>query len=83
MTYEQALKRGERAGASKAGEDEFLALIWKSLASLHAISPALVYEGAKKRRRTAKQVAKSAQDDPVALTGDRRRWRYRYTRGRK
>jgi hypothetical protein len=67
LTYEQALKRGERAGASNASEEEFLALICKSLASLHAISPALVYEGAKKRRLTAKQVAKLAQDDPVAL----------------
>jgi hypothetical protein len=67
VTYEQALKRGEQAGARKANEEEFLALICKSLASLHAISPALVYEGAKKRRLTAKQVAKLAEDDPVAL----------------
>ena len=67
MTYEQALKRGEQAGASKAGAQEFLALICKSLASLHAISPALVYEGAMKRRLTAKQVAKLAVDDPVGL----------------
>jgi hypothetical protein len=67
VTYEQALKRGERSGANRAGEQEFLALVCKSLASLHAISPALVYEGAKKRRLTAKQVAKLAEDDPVAL----------------
>jgi hypothetical protein len=61
------LKRGERAGASKAGEQEFLALICKSLATLHAISPALVFEGAKKLNLSAKQVAKLAVDDPVAL----------------
>jgi hypothetical protein len=67
MTYEEALKRGERAGASKAGDHEFLALICKSLASVHAISPALVYEGAKKRKLSAKQVAKLAVDDPVGL----------------
>ena len=67
MTYEQALKRGERAGASKAGEQEFLALICKSLASLHAISPALVFKGAKKQGLTATQVAKLAVDDPVGL----------------
>ncbi len=67
MTYEQALKRGERAGVNKAGDDEFLALVCKSLASLHAISPALVYEGAKKRGLTAKEVAKLAVDDPVGL----------------
>lgn len=67
MTYEQALKRGEWSGASRAGEEEFLALVCKSLAGLHAISPALVYEGAKKRKLTARQVAKLAVDDPVAL----------------
>lgn len=67
MTYEQALKRGERAGVSRAGAQEFLALICKSLSSLHAINPALVYEGAKKLNLTAKQVAILAEDDPVAL----------------
>ena len=67
MTYEQALMRGEKAGASKAGTQEFLALLCKSLASLHAISPALVFEGARKRKLSAKQVAELAVDDPVAL----------------
>jgi hypothetical protein len=67
VTYEQALKRGEQAGASKAGTQEFLAMICKSLASLHAISPALVYEGATKLKLSAKQVAKLAVDDPVAF----------------
>jgi len=67
MTYEQALKRGEKAGASKARTEEFLALLCKSLASLHAINPALVFEGAKKLNLTAKQVAKLAVDDPVGL----------------
>jgi hypothetical protein len=27
VTYEQAIKRGERAGVSKAGGEEFLAMI--------------------------------------------------------
>lgn len=67
MTYDQALKRGEKAGASKAGTEEFLALLCKSLASVHAISPALVFQGAKKQGLTAKQVAKLAVDDPVGL----------------
>ena len=67
MSYEQALKRGERAGVSKAGDEEFLAMICKSLAAIHAISPALVYEGAKKQGLSAKQVAKLAADDPVGL----------------
>jgi hypothetical protein len=67
VTYEQALKRGEKVGASKAGNKEHLALVCKTLAGLHAISPALVYEGARKRGLTAKQVAKLSVDDPVAL----------------
>jgi hypothetical protein len=67
VTYEQALKKGEKTGASKAGAEEFLALLCKSLASVHAISPALVFDGAKKQGLTAKQVAKLAVDDPVGL----------------
>lgn len=67
MTFDQALKRGEQTGVSKAGTEEFPALICKSLASLHAINSALVFEGAKKRKLSAKQVAKLAVDDPVAL----------------
>jgi len=67
VTYEQALKRGEKAGASKAGTEEFLALLCKTLTSLHSINPALVYEGARKRKLSAKQVAKLAVDDPMAL----------------
>jgi len=67
VTYERALKRGEKEGTSKAGAQEFLALMCKSLASLHAINPALVFEGATKLKLSAKQVAELAVDDPVAL----------------
>ena len=67
MTYEQALKRAEQSGVSKAGTQEFLAVICESLASLHAINPALVFAGAKKRKLSANQVAKLAVDDPVGL----------------
>ena len=41
MTYDQALKRGEQTGVSKAGTQDFLAPICKSLASLHAIEPSV------------------------------------------
>jgi hypothetical protein len=67
MTYEQALIKGEKVGASKAGTEEFLALLCESLASVHAISPALVFNGARKQGLSAKQVAKLAVDDPVGL----------------
>ena len=67
MTYEIALASGDKVGASKAGPEEFLAQICRTLASLHAINPALVFEGARKRKLTAKQVAKLGANDPVAL----------------
>jgi hypothetical protein len=67
VTYHEALKRAERIGATKAGEQELLALICNTLASIHAINPALVYEGAKKRSLDAKQIAKLAVDNPAGL----------------
>ncbi len=67
VTYEQALKKAERVGASRAGAQEFLALVCKTLASLHAVNPALVFEGAKKLKLDAKQVAKLADSDPAGL----------------
>lgn len=67
MSYDEALKRAERVGVSKAGKLEFLALICKSLASVHAINPSLVYAGATKLGLDAKQVAKLADSDPVGL----------------
>jgi hypothetical protein len=67
MTYDEALKRAERVGASQAGKLEFLAMICKSLANLHAVNPRLVFDGAKKLKLDAKQVAKLAVDDPVAF----------------
>lgn len=67
MTYAQALKNGKKQGVSKAGTEEYLALVCETLASLHAINPALVYQGARKRELDARQVAKLGVDDPVAL----------------
>ena len=67
MTFDHALKRAKKTGVKKAGTEVFLALICETLATLHAISPAMVFEGAKKRSLTAKQVAKLALDDPVGL----------------
>ena len=67
MTYEQALKSGDKTGASNANPEEFLAQICQTLASIHAINPALVFEGAKKRKLTARKVAKLGAYDPVAL----------------
>ena len=67
MTYDEALKRADKIGASRAGKTELLALVCQSLASLHAINPALVYGGATKLGLDARRVAKLAEDDPVSL----------------
>lgn len=67
MSYEEALRRAERVGVSKAEKLEFLALVCKSLASIHAINPAMVFAGAQKLGLDAKQVVKLAEADPVAL----------------
>jgi hypothetical protein len=67
MTCDEALKRAEKVGASKAGKQEFLAQICKTLASIHAINPGLVYVGATKLGLDARQVAKLADTDPAGL----------------
>ena len=67
MRYDQALKRGAKIGASKAKGDIMLALLCRTLAAVHAINPRLVYEGAKKKGLTYKEVAKLGAADPVAL----------------
>lgn len=67
MSYDEALRRAEKFGASKAGRLELLAMICQTLAAIHAISPRLVFEGATKLKLDAKQVAKLGVDDPVRL----------------
>lgn len=67
MTYQQALQRAEKAGASNAQGKALLAMICCSLASVHAINAALVYEGAVKQGIDAKALMKLANADPVAL----------------
>lgn len=64
MTYQEALQKLTKVGASKAEGDALLAMTCKALALAHAINPALAYEGAKKRGLTATQVRKL---DPVSL----------------
>lgn len=58
MTYEQALLEVRRVGAAKVQGLPHLALTIQTLAMVHAIAPALAYEGAKKRGLTASQVRK-------------------------
>ena len=64
MTYQQALQKLSKVGANRAEGDVLLAMTCKALALVHAINPALAYEGAKKRGLTANQVRKL---DPFSL----------------
>jgi hypothetical protein len=67
MTYKHALKQAEKVGASKAEGKALLAMLCQTLASIHAINPALVYEGAVKQGLDAKALMKLADADAVAL----------------
>jgi hypothetical protein len=67
MTYQQALKKAEKDGASKAEGMALLAQICRTLAHVHAINPALVFQGAIKQGIDAKALVKLADADPVAL----------------
>jgi len=67
MTYEQALQAATKIGASKAEGKVLLAMLCQSLACVHAINPALVYQGAVKMGIDSKALAKLANDDPVAM----------------
>ena len=67
MTYQQALQAAKKLGASKAEGNVLLAMICQSLASIHAINPALVYQGAVKQGMDGKALVKLADTDPVAL----------------
>lgn len=67
MTYKQALQRAEKTGASKAEGKPLLAMLCRSLAVVHAINPALVFEGAVKQGIDGKALMKLAATDPVAL----------------
>jgi hypothetical protein len=67
MTYNQALQKAQKIGASKAQGKALLAMVCQTLASIHAINPALVFQGAIKQGIDARALVKLADADPVAL----------------
>lgn len=67
MTYQQALQRAEKIGASKADGKPLLAMMCRTLVAVHAINPALVFKGAVKLGIDARALMKLADADPVAL----------------
>jgi len=64
MTYEKALERWKKVGASKAEGLPLLAMTCQALSLAQAINPKLAYEGARKLNLDAKAVRKL---DPIAL----------------
>ena len=64
MTYEKALERWKKVGASKAEGLPLLAMTCQALSLAHAINPKLAYEGARRLNLDAEAVRKL---DPVAL----------------
>jgi hypothetical protein len=64
MTYENALERWKKVGASKADGLPLLAMTCKALSLAHAINPKLTYEGARKLILDAEAVRRL---DPVGL----------------
>jgi len=68
MTYEAALKSGHKKGAAHCNDTEMLAWFCSGLQlTCGAISPKLVFEGAQKKGLTAREVAKLAHNDPMAI----------------
>lgn len=68
-TYESALTRGERVGASRADDVALMALLCNApLQSLcGAVSPQLVWEGAMATGVTSGDLARMAAKDPAAV----------------
>jgi hypothetical protein len=64
MTYENALERWKKVGASKAEGLPLLAMTCQALSLAHAINPKLAYEGARKLGLDAEAVRRV---EPVAL----------------
>lgn len=64
MTYEKALERWKKVGASKAQGLPLLAMTCQALSLAHAINPKLAYEGARKLNLDASAVRKL---NPIAL----------------
>lgn len=63
MTYTQALATARRIGASRVQGDGHLAQTCYVLSLVHAINPALVYDGARSRGITADVLRKMAPAD--------------------
>ena len=72
MTYKEALKSGKRKAkscSSVATDEEILAVYLHDMIQIQcgAVSPELVFEGARKKGMTFKQVVELAHKNPAAI----------------
>ena len=63
MRYKKALQTAAKVGSSQACDDGLLAQVCRSLSSIHAINPELVYDGAKREGLTARELIKMSPVD--------------------
>jgi pyrroline-5-carboxylate reductase len=68
VTYEEALKSGRKTGVSRATDEEFMAMFLDGTAELllGAVSPKLMFQGARKKGLTTKELAVLMNDHPRA-----------------
>ena len=63
LSYGKALAEARRVGASRATGDAELAQACFALSHVHAVNPGKLYEGAKARGLSAKELVRLARDD--------------------
>lgn len=68
-TYAQALKQARRVGARHATGDAFLAQTCSVVAVVHAVAPAMLFEGARRKGLDGMALFLLSHSDPDALTG--------------
>lgn len=67
MTYRQALKEAKKIGVSKATGLPFLAETCKLLAVTYPVDAELIYNGAKIKNLSVKELVKLAVVDPISF----------------
>lgn len=67
-TYEKALEKSSRVGASKCQGPALIAMTCETLGRAHpGLSPKLLYDGAIKSRLTSAQLLKMSEENPASL----------------
>lgn len=67
--FDAAIKRADKVGTSKAADDDFMAQCCQRLIPFlcGAVSPVLVWEGAKKHHMTSGELMRMAHEKPLLV----------------